>query len=128
MRRPSSVALVARGGDHRPDDCADRVDDETLQQGIDPFGEIPAQYKLSQNYPNPFNPVTNIAFDIPKYNSVKLEIYDMSGKKIEELVNQNLNAGHYQVQWDASKYSSGAYVSKLTTPDYSATSKMILVK
>lgn len=96
--------------------------------GIDPFGEIPAQYKLSQNYPNPFNPVTNIAFDIPKYNSVKLEIYDMSGKKIEELVNQNLNAGHYQVQWDASKYSSGAYVSKLTTPDYSATSKLMLIK
>jgi photosystem II stability/assembly factor-like uncharacterized protein len=96
--------------------------------GIDPFGEIPAQYKLSQNYPNPFNPVTNIAFDIPKYNSVKLEIYDMSGKKIEELVNQNLNAGHYQVQWDASKYSSGAYVSKLTTPDYSATSKMMMIK
>lgn len=96
--------------------------------GIDPFGEIPAQYKLSQNYPNPFNPVTNIAFDIPKYNSVKLEIYDMSGKKIEELVNQNLNAGHYQVQWDASKYSSGAYVSKLTTPDYSATSKLLMIK
>jgi len=96
--------------------------------GIDPFGEIPANYKLSQNYPNPFNPVTNIGFDIPKYNSVKLEIYDMSGKKIDELVNQNLNAGHYQVQWDASKYSSGAYVSKLTTPDYSATSKMILIK
>jgi photosystem II stability/assembly factor-like uncharacterized protein len=96
--------------------------------GIDPFGEIPAQYKLSQNYPNPFNPTTNIAFDIPKYNNVKLEIYDMSGKKIEELVNQNLNAGHYQVQWDASKYSSGAYVSKLTTPDYSATSKMMLIK
>jgi len=96
--------------------------------GIDPFGEIPAQYKLSQNYPNPFNPTTNIAFDIPKYNSVKLEIYDMSGKKIEELVNQNLNAGHYQVQWDASKYSSGAYVSKLTTPEYSATSKMMMIK
>ena len=70
--------------------------------GIDPFGEIPAKYKLSQNYPNPFNPVTNIAFDIPKYNTVKLEIYDMTGKKIEELVNQNLNAGHYQVRWDAS--------------------------
>jgi len=96
--------------------------------GIDPFGEIPAQYKLSQNYPNPFNPVTNIEFDIPKYNIVRLEIFDMSGKKVDELVNQNLNAGHYQVQWDASKYSSGAYVSKLTTPDYSATSKMMLIK
>ncbi len=96
--------------------------------GIDPFGEIPAQYKLSQNYPNPFNPVTNIEFDIPKYNNVRLEIFDMSGKKVEELVNQNLNAGHYQVQWDASKYSSGAYISKLTTADYSATSKMMLMK
>jgi hypothetical protein len=96
--------------------------------GIDPFGEIPLKYNLSQNYPNPFNPVTNIEFDIPKYNSVKLEIYDISGKKIEELVNQNLNAGHYQVQWDASKYSSGAYIYKLLTPDYSSTAKMILIK
>ncbi len=96
--------------------------------GIDPFGEIPAQYKLSQNYPNPFNPVTNIAFDIPKYNHVRLEIYDISGKKIDELVNQNLNAGHYQVQWDASKYSSGTYISKLTTQDFSATSKMLMIK
>jgi photosystem II stability/assembly factor-like uncharacterized protein len=96
--------------------------------GVDPFGEIPLKYKLSQNYPNPFNPVTNIEFDIPKYNSVKLEIYDISGKKIEELVNQNLNAGHYQVQWDASKYASGAYIYKLLTPDYSSTAKMILIK
>lgn len=96
--------------------------------GIDPFGEIPSQYKLSQNYPNPFNPDTNIEFDIPKYNKVRVEIFDISGKKVEELVNQNLNAGHYQVQWDASKYSSGAYILKLTTADYSATSKMMLVK
>jgi hypothetical protein len=96
--------------------------------GIDPFGEIPARYKLSQNYPNPFNPVTNIEFDIPKYNNVRLEIFDMSGKKVDELVNQNLNAGHYQVQWDASKFSSGAYISKLTTPDFSATSKMLMIK
>jgi photosystem II stability/assembly factor-like uncharacterized protein len=90
--------------------------------------ETPSAFSLSQNYPNPFNPVTNIEFDIPKYNNVRLEIFDMSGKKVEELVNQNLNAGHYQVQWDASKYSSGAYISKLTTPDFSATAKMMLIK
>ena len=75
--------------------------------GIDPFGQIPIQYKLGQNYPNPFNPVTNIEFDLPKYSNVMLVVYDVGGKQIEELVNSKLNAGHYQVQWNGGKYSSG---------------------
>ena len=96
--------------------------------GIDPFGQVPAEYKLNQNYPNPFNPVTNIEFDLAKYGNAVLEIYDINGKTIDRLVNGNLNAGHYQVKWDASKFSSGAYFYKLTTDNFTETKKLMLVK
>jgi photosystem II stability/assembly factor-like uncharacterized protein len=96
--------------------------------GIDPFGQIPSAYNLKQNYPNPFNPSTNIEFDIPKSESVTLAIYDLSGRKIAEPVNGNFNAGHYQIQWNASNFSSGVYVYKLTTPSFSDTKRMVLVK
>lgn len=96
--------------------------------GIDPFGQIPSEYKLSQNYPNPFNPVTNIEFDLAKYGNATLEIYDISGKILEQLVNGKFNAGHYQVKWDASKYASGTYFYKLTTDNFTETKKMVLLK
>ena len=96
--------------------------------GIDPFGQIPENYKLAQNYPNPFNPETNIEFDIAKYGQTVLQIYDVSGKKVDELVNQNLNAGHYKIQWNASKLSSGIYFTRLTTKDFTSIIKMSLIK
>jgi len=96
--------------------------------GIDPFGQIPSEFKLGQNYPNPFNPVTNIEFDIVKYGNTVLEIFDMNGKSIQKLVNGNLNAGHYQIKWDASKYSSGTYFYRLTTDNFTETKKLVLLK
>jgi photosystem II stability/assembly factor-like uncharacterized protein len=96
--------------------------------GIDPFGQIPEKFNLSQNFPNPFNPVTNIEFDIPKYSSVTLKIFDISGRTIDKLVNNNLNAGHYSVQWNATKYSSGAYFYRLEADDYKDVKRMMLVK
>ncbi len=96
--------------------------------GIDPFGQIPEKFNLAQNYPNPFNPTTNIEFDLPKYGNVTLEIFDVSGKSIDKLVNGNLNAGHYQIQWNASKYSSGAYFYKIETDGFKEVKKMMLIK
>jgi len=96
--------------------------------GIDPFGQVPDNYNLKQNYPNPFNPTTSIEFDIPKSENVTLSIYDISGKKISDLINNKLNAGHYQVSWNASAYSSGIYIYKLTTSSYTDTKRMVLVK
>jgi uncharacterized delta-60 repeat protein len=90
--------------------------------------EIPADYTLSQNYPNPFNPVTNIEFSLPKGSNAKLIIYDITGKQVAELVNQNLQAGTYKVDFDASHLSSGTYFYRLTAGDYSMVKKMILVK
>jgi subtilisin-like proprotein convertase family protein len=98
-------------------------------------GSVPENFLLSQNYPNPFNPVTKIKFDIPsngkwkiENGAVQLNIYDITGRKVETLVNDNLRAGSYEVEWNAAKYSSGIYFYKLTAGDFSETKRMVLVK
>lgn len=90
--------------------------------------EIPKEYSLHQNYPNPFNPVTNIKFDLPESGFVELDIYDINGREITKLVNQQLSAGSYSADWDASNYSSGVYICKLTTGKFSSSMKMIVLK
>jgi hypothetical protein len=95
-----------------------------------PKTNIPASYNLKQNYPNPFNPVTTIKFDVPSSNFISLKVYDATGREIESLVNANLNAGSYEVKFDASKYSSGVYFYSMTTGDnsYAESKKMIIAK
>lgn len=90
--------------------------------------EIPGSLLLHQNYPNPFNPVTSIKFEIPKSSFVKLSVYDISGKEIETLVNQNMQPGVYETSWNASKYSSGIYFCKIQAGEFNRTRKMILLK
>jgi hypothetical protein len=92
--------------------------------------EIPAVYNLYQNYPNPFNPNTNIAFDIAGNGkqSVSLIIYDILGNRISVIVNENLSPGSFEVTWDASEYTTGVYLYRLTSGDYSNTQKMVLLK
>jgi photosystem II stability/assembly factor-like uncharacterized protein len=90
---------------------------------------VPGKIFLSQNYPNPFNPITTIQFSIPKsLQQVQIFIYDVLGNKIFELVNEKLEAGLYETQWDASNYASGVYYYTLISGDYKETKKMILVK
>jgi len=90
--------------------------------------EIPQGFKLFQNYPNPFNPATSINIDIPVSSYVKLNVYDILGNESGVLVDQMLNAGSYQVDWNASNYPSGVYVYKLDAGNFSQTRKMILIK
>lgn len=90
--------------------------------------EIPAQYTLSQNYPNPFNPNTKIRFAIPKQNYVKLSIYDVTGRVMAVLVNEELKPGTYEVDWDASHRASGIYYYKLETDGFAETKRMVVVK
>jgi len=89
---------------------------------------IPDIYGLSQNYPNPFNPVTNIKFDIPKSGLVKITVYDLLGREVATLVNEQMQPGSYNVDWDASNYPSGVYFYKLETEKFSESKKMVLVK
>ena len=97
--------------------------------GIEPFGtEIPLMYRLYNNYPNPFNPVTKIRFDIANTGKTELAVYDILGNKLEELVNEDLNAGSYTAEWNATQFSSGVYFCRLSSQDFSETKKMILTK
>ena len=88
----------------------------------------PAGFNLSQNFPNPFNSETTIEFEIPKSSFVRLSVYDVTGREIEVLANENLSAGKYEVKWDAGKYSSGVYLYRLLTDGFVHTRKMTLVK
>jgi len=100
-----------------------------LTTGFEPISQIsPEAYSLTQNYPNPFNPTTSIKFAIPKNEFVSLKVYDMLGKEVATLVNQNANAGEYEVTFDATKLTSGVYFYKLTSGNFSDVKKMILVK
>jgi len=102
---------------------------DTTITGIYPiFSEIPKVYALSQNYPNPFNPVTIINYQLPVSNHVKLAIYDVMGREIAVLVNEHLNPGTYEAEWDGTNYPSGVYFYKLITAEYTETRKMVLVK
>lgn len=102
---------------------------ENLVTGINQNGtEIPENYSLSQNYPNPFNPVTNIKFTLPASGFVKLVVFDIMGREVATMVNENLNAGSYTADFNASMLSSGIYFYKLITADFTDTKKMMLVK
>lgn len=85
-------------------------------------------FKLHKNYPNPFNPVTNIKFQLPKSSFVNLQIYDLIGREVKTLLSENLNGGEYNVEWDASNFSSGVYFFVLRIDDFSQTRKMVLIK
>ena len=93
----------------------------------------PEKYNLYQNYPNPFNPVTRIKFNIPSFirrgaGVVILKVFDVIGREIMTLVNEQLNPGTYEVTWDATNFSSGVYFYSLETKEYRETRKMVVIK
>ncbi len=93
---------------------------------------IPASFSLSQNYPNPFNPTTNIDYALPFDGKVSISLYDMSGKEVETLLNENKSAGYYSIQFNGSALSSGIYFYTITSTgngqNFVSTKKMMLVK
>ncbi len=95
---------------------------------IQQSNETPNEYSLAQNYPNPFNPSTNFKFQITKSGFVKLTVFDMLGKEITKLVNQELSAGTFTVNFDASSLPSGTYFYRLQTESFTDTKKMVLIK
>ncbi len=90
--------------------------------------ELPIQFRLFQNYPNPFNPVTNVEFRMKNEGKVKLAVYDLLGREVAVLVNERKPAGRYEVTWDASRFSSGAYFCTLQAGAFRETRRMILMK
>jgi hypothetical protein len=97
--------------------------------GIQPISnEIPSSFELSQNYPNPFNPTTKFKFQIVKLSDTKVTVYDVLGKEVAILVNQQLKPGTYEVEWIATNYPSGVYFYNLSAGDFTETKKMVLIK
>jgi len=89
---------------------------------------VPEGFGLSQNYPNPFNPVTSIPFSLPQSSHVKLEVVNILGQSVEVLVNEVLDAGTHDVQFDGDGYASGIYFYRLSTDSFTQTRKMVLMK
>jgi len=95
--------------------------------------EIPKSFFLAQNHPNPFNPTTSIKFQIPANinrlkKNVSLNVYDILGREVITLINENKEAGFHEVEWNASNYPSGVYFYKLSAGDFVETKKMLLLK
>ncbi|MCF8239881.1 MAG: T9SS type A sorting domain-containing protein [Melioribacteraceae bacterium] len=85
-------------------------------------------YQLSQNYPNPFNPTTNIVYQIPKEGRVVIKLYDILGREIQSLVNEQKTQGRYEYTFDGSNLSSGVYIYRITSDKFSTSKKFVLMK
>ncbi len=96
--------------------------------GVNECSTFPTDFKLSQNYPNPFNPTTTIQYSISKSGVASLNIYNIRGEIVSEIVNKNHSAGNYSVTFDASKLASGTYIYQLTSGRNSLAKKMLLIK
>lgn len=91
-------------------------------------GQVPNDYSLNQNFPNPFNPSTTIQYDIPKTSFVKISVYDILGKEIKLLVNEEKNPGHYEIIFNAKELAGGIYYYSIKAGEFSQSKKMILLK
>jgi uncharacterized delta-60 repeat protein len=88
----------------------------------------PSVFTLEQNYPNPFNPTTTIKFEIPKSSFVNLKVYDILGREVANLVNEEKEAGNYDITFNAGNLSSGVYVYQLKAGNFVTTKKLMLIK
>ena len=104
---------------------------EHLQVAVENI--LPKEFALHQNFPNPFNPVTTIRYELPKASKVQLRIYNLLGREVIRLVNEDQPAGYHKFIWDGrdrlgKHVSSGIYITRMVTPKYAKTIKMVLLK
>ena len=102
---------------------------DTTVVGVEDKGNtLPAEFSLSQNYPNPFNPTTNFEFQIANHGFVSLKIFDLLGREIITLVNEEKPTGVYKIRWNAGNLSSGVYIYQLKTGSFNEVKKLLLLK
>ncbi len=89
---------------------------------------LPESFALQQNYPNPFNPITKVRFSIPNAGTVRISVYDALGKEISLLVNESLQAGIYETDFDAANIPSGVYFYRMEAGNFGETKKMVVLK
>ncbi len=90
--------------------------------------DVPARFRLEQNYPNPFNPTTNFEFRIANFGLVTIKVFDVLGREVTTIVNQELHPGTYSVSWDAVDKPSGMYYYRIQAWNFTETKRMILLK
>ena len=90
--------------------------------------QVPTSFSLGQNYPNPFNPSTEIEFKVAKAGLTTLKVYDIVGREIATLVNQNMNPGTFRAKLDGTNLATRTYIYTLTSGDARITKKMMLLK
>ncbi|MBU2652429.1 MAG: right-handed parallel beta-helix repeat-containing protein [Bacteroidetes bacterium] len=119
--------------DYVADDSMILYNDVIVGVNDDPAGGLPYRFELSQNYPNPFNPVTTIEYSLPQRSNVRIEIFNLLGRKVRTLVEREESAGTYSITWDGEStngqpVSTGVYFYRFQAGDYVATKKMLLLK
>ncbi len=131
--------LVDYDGDPRPQPEGSNPDMGALEHplpeptGVDDITGLPAGFRLHQNYPNPFNPVTSIRYSISENSDVHLIVYDLTGREVQDLVNQSLDIGVYEIQWDGMdsqgrQVATGVYFARLTAAHQSDVIKMVYLR
>ena len=92
------------------------------------FNNYPLTFELFQNFPNPFNPSTTIKYHLPKDGFVTLKIFDILGREIKTLVNEQKSAGRYEVNFNAASLASGVYIYRMEADDFNSVRKLLLLK
>jgi hypothetical protein len=113
-------------GDGQPDTTINLI--QTITSIDNRQDKLPTTFILSQNYPNPFNPITQINFSIPERSDVTLKVYDVLGKEVATLVNEEKEPGYYTVDFNGNNLASGMYIYRITAGSFVETRKMILMK
>jgi hypothetical protein len=101
---------------------------QSVLVNVDDDSNLPKEFKLEQNYPNPFNPSTIIKFGIAERRNVQIKIFDVLGSEVKTLVNQEMDAGWYELLFNAAGYSSGFYIYRMQAGNYISTKKMLMIK
>lgn len=134
---PMTGARAFNSPYNMPQDTWLNKDDKSAESELQPEGWVTSvgdgnglakKFELSQNYPNPFNPTTLIKFAIPQSSKVTLKVYNLLGQEVTTLVNKEMKAGSYEVNFKASQLASGIYFYSIQAGNYTATKKMMLLK
>ncbi|MFZ1517534.1 MAG: T9SS type A sorting domain-containing protein [Ignavibacteriaceae bacterium] len=105
-----------------------RITDTLVTSVNEIANNLPKEYGLTQNFPNPFNPTTTIKYEVPQILNVKIEVFDVLGRIVKVLVDEQKTTGFYEIKFDASSFASGIYYYRIKANEFVQTKKMILIK
>ena len=121
---PSSRVPIALGAGYLYSECETPI--PVLVEGI---VEVPYTFGINNIYPNPFNPSTSIEFEIPELSEISIDVYNLLGRKVDNLIHQeNMKPGVYRLQWNGENLHSGLYFFRMTAGEHIRTKHVLLIK